>query len=185
MPNYVGNRWTISGPKTSRDILVKSLEGNGEVLSLNSIIPQPPLIKESKLNMNKQPESSFTGSMFPAWYKWRIDNWGTKWEVTETTLKNEDDETIYTFLTAWGPLKRKMIQNFIKKYPELTFDYKYAERGIGFYGQFNNERCIDFERAFEKDDFLPVADSNKENYDYQQVLKQRLSEFQELYDMSG
>lgn len=38
------------------------------------------------------------------WYHWNIRNWGTKWEISDSTLvKAEDERLEYVFDTAWSP----------------------------------------------------------------------------------
>jgi hypothetical protein len=76
------------------------------------------------------------------WYDWRIENWGTKWDLGqlgETSIteisKSSNDE--YEFgiggSTAWGPateLFRKISEDY-----GVKVIYQYAEEGMGFFGR--------------------------------------------------
>lgn len=40
---------------------------------------------------------------YPDWYRWSINNWGTKWNAYDATIHRcEDDHAIVTFSTAWS-----------------------------------------------------------------------------------
>ena len=66
------------------------------------------------------------------WYKWSIDNWGTKWNAYETTTSDVNDENthIIYFQTAWNGVP-DIIATLTEKYPDLTFDYAYADEDMG------------------------------------------------------
>jgi hypothetical protein len=83
------------------------------------------------------------------WYSWRIDNWGTKWDI-EASLEQEDDELIeYQFDSAWSPPVPWM-DVVSKKFPRLKFQMKYEEPGMCFMGNASakdgvyNDDCIDY-----------------------------------------
>jgi len=59
------------------------------------------------------------------WYYWRIENWGTKWNASDTSIC---DKIIY-FNTAWSP-SMPIIKELGKKY---DFIYEYAEEQAGLY----------------------------------------------------
>lgn len=60
------------------------------------------------------------------WYNWSIDNWGTKWDASETYV--EDGEI--SFETAWStpyPVIKKLSEIF----PDLTLKLRFADESIG------------------------------------------------------
>ena len=62
------------------------------------------------------------------WYEWSIANWGTKWNVEEGSLLNEDN--ILTFDTAWSapaPIIRKLSENF----PSIEFLHEWSDEDLG------------------------------------------------------
>ena len=63
---------------------------------------------------------------YRSWYGWAIDNWGTKWNASETYV--EDGEI--SFETAWStpyPVIKKLSEIF----PDLTLKLRFADESIG------------------------------------------------------
>ena len=129
MPNHVLNK-LICNDRQIFDTIIKKhfrIVNDGEFDSIefdfNSIIPEPEYTHEGD------------------WYKWRIDNWGTKWNAYGTEI---DENAIY-FYTAWsasGPV----IYELSKLYPMAIFELVYCDvDDIGsHYGRvsFNNGNFI-------------------------------------------
>ena len=82
------------------------------------------------------------------WYEWCCTNWGTKWGDNQTHLVHEDlctpfstaDDTevslkkiMLRFDTAWSPPIEGM-DVVTTKYPDIMFDLRYWEPGMGFQG---------------------------------------------------
>src|SRR6056300_693710 len=68
------------------------------------------------------------------WYSWRVNNWGTKWDVGgETEFVDRPDQTtvVLSFDSAWSPPVG--FYEFVK---DQGFDVRasYFEPGIGFCG---------------------------------------------------
>lgn len=60
------------------------------------------------------------------WYDWNRKNWGTKWNSSYSTV----DGNSIRFQTAWCT-PYPIIDLLSKKYPDLTFNVKYADESIG------------------------------------------------------
>ena len=130
MPNYCGNRLTIHGDIVKRDEFVSGVRGNPvpweleetvievDPFSFHAIIPVPPECHRFHM----------TG------YQWCLQNWGTKWNAVNTELLHDGHETCYTFLTAWGPPSVNFLTILANKFPDVSMDLRYAERGCRFYG---------------------------------------------------
>jgi len=75
------------------------------------------------------------------WYNWRIENWGTKWDLNEPSLddtQEKDGILIYTFDTAWTyPLA--WLEQASEQYPSLQFELEYEEGGMEFCGVLHAE----------------------------------------------
>ena len=141
MPNWCQNILKISGPEVAMHAFLGKSEDRR--FSLETYYPY--------------------GTPDGEWdYDWCIQNWGTKWDVSEngsmmlaaaagaempesstymmaklngTTVEGSKLlETEVTFLTAWGP-PTEGISHIAKQHPELRFELIYFEAGHGFAGR--------------------------------------------------
>lgn len=117
MPNWCDNTLTISGKKADLEDFKNRVKTETEVLSLNNFVPMPKEYEEGD-----------------KWYMWRVENWGTKWEVMDANILNEEDDYIdYRFDSAWSP-PTEWLQKVAKQNPNLNFKLVYREDGMGFMG---------------------------------------------------
>ena len=79
------------------------------------------------------------------WYDWCNENWHTKWNACDPSVKWDNDDLEVFFQTAWG-FPSPIIEMMIEKFPELVFTGTADEEGGHFYldftgtaGQFNTE----------------------------------------------
>jgi hypothetical protein len=77
-------------------------------------------------------------------YNWCVQNWNTKWNFCDVEIVDEynDEEDnpedpeygiVYTFSTAWAP-PIPVIEKMSQDFPDLRFELKYYEMGMGFQG---------------------------------------------------
>ena len=69
------------------------------------------------------------------WYHWCIENWGTKWDVSELDIEYDDEQLELTFSTAWSP-PEGIMQELKDKYPDLSFSCFYDEPGMEVAGYY-------------------------------------------------
>ena len=160
MPNWCNNQITITGPNSVIDKIEKivkeeenidlSSKEKGETPGLLQFMaPMPkelldteagPIAKTKKEKQARQKRMLEFGAI--NWYDWRVNNWGTKWEVCEfygvdrqyLTEQSEGESTIsFSFSSAWAPpigAYEKFLENnsncFIRAY--------YYEGGCDFMG---------------------------------------------------
>lgn len=62
------------------------------------------------------------------WYRWCLNNWGTKWNAYDVSLwvNETEDGAIITFDTAWSGVP-DLIEKLAKKFPNIYFEYKFAD----------------------------------------------------------
>lgn len=119
MPNHTDNRVILSHADSQKIDDIYNVMNTDDANLLQHIIP-----------MN---EALLDGG---DWYDWRLDNWGTKWDIYETHCTRIDANTLQlNFLTAWSPP--------IPVYDKLTdmgFDVhaRYLDEGWMYVGEFDN-----------------------------------------------
>lgn len=120
MPNHTDNRVILSHADSQKIDDIYNVMNTDDASLLQHIIP-----------MN---ESLLDGG---DWYEWRLDNWGTKWDIYETHCTRIDANTLsMTFYTAWSPP--------IPVYDKLTdmgFDVhaRYLDEGWMYVGEYTDE----------------------------------------------
>ena len=116
MPNWCENRVTISGPNSViEDIKTVLASENAGLLA--HMVPEPKYEDDQ------------------AWYNWRIDNWGTKWEICDPYIQDYSDTTVtVTFQTAWGP-PTEAFRTWAEQQQDVEFELDYFEPGCAFVGK--------------------------------------------------
>ena len=125
MPNWCNNNITIQGPaELIRAVWDAVQAGDDERGLLNAMYPEPD---------HKDDE----------WYGWRVDNWGTKWEVGSDGLEFEelpDGRAMIHgwFDSAWSP-PTGAYEQFCENNQGVYVCASYFEPGMGFIGIWDNE----------------------------------------------
>lgn len=108
MPNWVRNKLFIHGPSDRVKECLLNISTDEEHISLHKIVPKPDDIGDK-------------------WYDWCVENWGTKWEVSESY---EDDCGFICFDTAWST-PATAILSLSEQYADLSFEVEYADEDLG------------------------------------------------------
>ena len=70
-----------------------------------------------------------------SWYDWRVNNWGTKWEICNPyIIDNDSNEITFEFETAWGP-SVEAFHTWASGREGVEFELQYFEPGVGFVGE--------------------------------------------------
>jgi len=103
MPNHCDQQVYIQGPKR----LIHQIYESVWVTA-----PEErqfcQLIKPMPFEQWLAPKTKWGGYEVEGWYDWRVNNWGTKWDVVDVQLTNElednEDRSWFSFncWTAWG-----------------------------------------------------------------------------------
>lgn len=67
-------------------------------------------------------------------YQWCIQAWGTKWGAFDVQRRDYRRCTILTFRTAWSPPSDLIFSELQKKFPTVSLELEYFERGMGYCG---------------------------------------------------
>ncbi len=144
MPNWIRNKMFIHGPSASVKQCTLEIASDNEHISFQKILPRPEDIGDG-------------------WYEWSVENWGTKWDVSETF---EDENGYICFDTAWStPLE--LICSLSEKYSELSFEVEFADEDLG-----NNCGIYHFKNGVEVDFHVyGVEEACKVwGYDYEEMF---------------
>jgi len=130
MPNWCSNNLYVSGD------LTRFNEWMQDEFLLNKIVPMPDELKKSEPFNENSPNRNELKQKYGAydWYDWRVQKWGTKWDVSEPRIETHGSTSILiSFETAWSP-PQMAIQSLAEKFPELKLKLSYLEEGNGFVG---------------------------------------------------
>lgn len=126
MPNWCDNDITIVGDTETISKVLEFVKPKADAqekntdFSLHSIYPTP--------------QDMLDGD---GWYNWRVNNWGTKWDVDAE--KHDDYEyegrryVCIRFQSAWGP-PMGAIEKLANAFPEISIHHSYDECGMDFSG---------------------------------------------------
>lgn len=155
MPNWCDNHLTLRAtrkadvPTLAKFVHKAKLAVKGDRL-LAEFYPEPDY---SKITV-KPTFPKIVGNNNPvkpdqAWWDWRVQKWGTKWDISEASLRVVSDRELrIDFMSAWSPPIAWMT-HVSKKFPALHFVLEYEEGGMGFEGiaKGRNGKIID--KCFE------------------------------------
>jgi hypothetical protein len=155
MPNHVANNLSVWGQ--AEDVqMFKSMffVDNTEKATYGLIFPMPedlmgdysPLPKrDGETDKQYQTRMKRYKKLYGAdnWYDWSVSNWGTKWDVYDLYVEEDNDEMLnVSFSSAWSP-PIGWFQKAVEMFPTLHFTMDFIEDGdhycglaIGAYGEF-------------------------------------------------
>lgn len=140
MPNWFYFSLDVSGKKEDVQEFVQNVKGSkdydteGYEFDFNHFIPQPENIFRGALGDKEEKHCEDNG--LPNWYRWNIDNWGTKWNASvDDSWVISDLENVYSYQynlrTAWAD-PRPIIVKMIEKYPHLDFEIQGEEESNAY-----------------------------------------------------
>ena len=157
MPNYCNNNIRITGPnsvidKIEKIVSKKTDDDNG---LLNYFYPMPKELKDTT-SPNPKAGTKKAKAMklklgADCWYDWRVNNWSTKWDVTEiygeasrTHIGDDESEISFGFDSAWSP-PIGAYQYWISENSNCSIRATYYEPGCDFMGIWDNGEDICYE----------------------------------------
>lgn len=105
--------------------------GKTEIFSFQVLVPEPDDLQGDE------------------WYRWRLNNWGTKWDASDVVVSIESNDLVQLYFeTAWGP-PVEWFRKFVERHPGWTSRLVYAEQGNWFAGVAENRdgEIVDREAA--------------------------------------
>ena len=96
MPNWTENNVLFVGKKKQLKTLKNMLKSKDNDFDFNNIVPMPKNIFRGLLGREEEEKYGDNN-----WYRWSIDNWGTKWNSVDTRVEENGSTLSYNFMTAW------------------------------------------------------------------------------------
>lgn len=154
MPNWCNNTIELSGPKDKVKAIFDKAKADNELLE--QLFPMPAELKDTeKSSDDKKMAAQPMVDGVNNWYDWRVNNWGTKWEVDADNLeyREEGDRGIIQgwFDSAWSP-PIHAYEHFLEHNDDCNIKSYYYEGGMDFGGLWE-----DFD-----DDCITVSDYNSD-----------------------
>jgi len=155
MPNWCNNTITIQGSTETLKTLWEEAQtagsytnDDGETVSqfglLSAMVPEPKELAASE------------DDVMPAWYGWRVSNWGTKWDIGDDGLEFEDNGDGTASITgwfdsAWAP-PIEALNTFADDMDGVSIELFYHEPGMCFVGYYSSEGGDDYYEYESRDD---------------------------------
>jgi hypothetical protein len=146
MPNWCDNYLTIRATKEKIDAIEAVLQNrDGEKSLLSHLYPEPDY-DDPEFKVNPTYASKVTPDFgMPSWWDWRVQNWGTKWEIEVRDWNRvSDTEVTLSFDSAWSPPTG--VYNHVADEYDITAYYH--ESGMGFCGKFTSkdgDECYEYD----------------------------------------
>ena len=149
MPNWCDNQLSITGPNSVIDKIekiVKEDDSHKEKGLLNFFHPMPKELDGTTAPSSSADKPQPMVEGFDNWYDWRVENWGTKWELCEFygvdrqyhSEQNEGESTItFGFDSAWSP-PINAYEQFLRDNEDCSLKAWYYEGGCDFMGEWDN-----------------------------------------------
>ena len=128
MPNHTDNRVILSHDDSQQIDMIYNIMNTEDTPLCQTLIPMDEkLLEISGISDNYEVQG---------WYEWRLENWGTKWDVYETQCTRINANTLQLyFYTAWSP----PIPVF-DKLVDMGFEInaRYLDEGWGYIGEYTD-----------------------------------------------
>jgi hypothetical protein len=145
MPNWCDNSIKIKGPKDKIKKIWDEAQKEDKGL-LSAIYPMPNELEgtTSPSSSAKKPQPMIEG--FDNWYDWRVQNWGTKWDITLSDgdhglkfIDHKDGEAEINgwFMSAWAP-PTGVMDKLLDDHNDIDVSMYYYEGGCDFAGHYDN-----------------------------------------------
>lgn len=196
MPNWCLNELVVSGEKSALESFDKAFKGRGaywgpdilEIAKAKTEAEKKAIAtRDYKEFLNRPPYYTFN-ALYPVpeeilkkgysgpgldnspdscGYYWCIYNWGTKWDADIVFCVDNSSETeyVYRMETAWSP-PLALIEKTALRFPNLRFEIRFLETGLGFAGQF----------VFEGKEMTVLADYEYADDGYESFVEQYFSD---------
>lgn len=134
MPNWCYNKLVVTGNQKDLNrfkgqaIVTEGREATA--LSIENFFPTP----QEALAGGDQMQGNGDNIKLPDWYNWRVENWGSKWDINATLEDEADNMLQYGYDSAWAPVNT-FLGRVSEMFPNLEFRVEWQEPGMCFSGE--------------------------------------------------
>ena len=118
MPNHTDNRVILSHDDTKMIDMIYNIMNTDDTPLCQTLIPMDEALLDE------------------GWYHWRLENWGTKWDIYDTHCTRVDANTlVLNFYTAWSPPF-----HIYDKLTDMGFEVnaRYLDEGWMYIGEYDS-----------------------------------------------
>ena len=118
MPNHTDNRVILSHDDTKMIDMIYNIMNTENTPLCQTLIPMDEALLDGD------------------WYHWRLNNWGTKWDIYDTHCTRVDANTlVLNFYTAWSPPF-----HIYDKLTDMGFEVhaRYLDEGWMYIGEYDS-----------------------------------------------
>ena len=124
MPNHTDNRVTLYHKDSQQIDMIYNIMNTPDTPLCQTLIPMDEALLDNDAHADD------------GWYTWRLQNWGTKWDVYESHCTRFDANTLQLyFYTAWSP-PMPIYDKLVDMGFEVTA--RYLDEGWGYIGEYVN-----------------------------------------------
>lgn len=133
MPNWCENVVYIESTPEEIEAIIAAISSDDEKNLLNYLRPEEA----------HSPENG--DGVMPNWYSWRVNNWGTKWEVDAEIVSHSvaDGWINLMFNSAWSPPIEALEYWELQDSENRSYNIRYIEWGMAFCGEADSKRGSD------------------------------------------
>jgi len=131
MPNHTDNRVTLYHKDSQQIDMIYNIMNTDDTPLCQTLIPMDEALLDNDAHAGD------------GWYTWRLQNWGTKWDVYESHCTRFDANTLQLyFYTAWSP-PMPIYDKLVDMGFEVTA--RYLDEGWGYIGEYvsGDDWCTD------------------------------------------
>ena len=122
MPNHTDNRVILSHDDSQQIDMIYNIMNTDDTPLCQTLIPMDEALLDNDAHADD------------GWYTWRLQNWGTKWDVYESHCTRFDANTLQLyFYTAWSP-PMPIYDKLVDMGFEVTA--RYLDEGWGYIGEY-------------------------------------------------
>lgn len=166
MPNWCNNNIKIEGPKEKIKAIWDKVQADPDKGFFNHLVPMPKELDNTTSPTPEKGSANYKGPQpkidgFDNWYDWRVDQWGTKWDISidDSGLQYSEDGDLGIiqgwYDTAWAPALN-CFDTFQRKHNDIYITNWYYEGGCDFAGCYTdgNDDCINPSDHPKSEDWL-------------------------------